>query len=369
MPSLNAPGHNAPLPYLTASLPGIGGVFRSSPDDFIVEELPSYPPSGLGEHLYLFVEKVGLSTDAVLAHLVRQMGLPLFAAGYAGKKDTQARTRQWISLHTPQDPDPLTLEIPGLKILTISRHTNKLRLGHLAGNVFKLIVRDVAHPEAMAPLALQIQEQGFPNYFGSQRLGRGYSNVHAGQKLLEGERSPRGNLNQVRFSTNAYQSALFNRVLSLRLERTGDVTTLLTGDLAVLHRNGAHFSVTEENLSSEQERVLKGETSPSAPLFGYKVPLASGIPGALETSVLAAQGLTLEDFRLGGKRVSPKGERRAIRAMAYDFSWRRVPGVEPVLMALEFRLDRGVFATSLLREVMKNDALQDLYSNPVTPGV
>ena len=33
-------------PLVTASLPGIGGRLRSRPEDFEVEEVPAYQPSG-----------------------------------------------------------------------------------------------------------------------------------------------------------------------------------------------------------------------------------------------------------------------------------------------------------------------------------
>jgi len=35
-------------PYLTADIPGTGGVIKESPDDFIVTEIPAYEPSGSG---------------------------------------------------------------------------------------------------------------------------------------------------------------------------------------------------------------------------------------------------------------------------------------------------------------------------------
>ena len=43
--------------FLTANLPGIGGVLKERLEDFIVEEIPAYLPSGAGEHLYLWIEK------------------------------------------------------------------------------------------------------------------------------------------------------------------------------------------------------------------------------------------------------------------------------------------------------------------------
>ncbi|HEX8705226.1 MAG TPA: tRNA pseudouridine(13) synthase TruD, partial [Myxococcaceae bacterium] len=54
------------LPRLTADVPGCGGGFKLVPEDFEVEEVPAYLPSGEGEHLYLWVEKRGRDTREVV---------------------------------------------------------------------------------------------------------------------------------------------------------------------------------------------------------------------------------------------------------------------------------------------------------------
>ena len=54
------------LPYLTPDLPGIGGSIKQCPEDFFVQEIPLYEPSGEGEHIYCEIQKKGTTTfDAV----------------------------------------------------------------------------------------------------------------------------------------------------------------------------------------------------------------------------------------------------------------------------------------------------------------
>ena len=57
------------LPFVTAELAGSGGTLKASPEDFRVDELPAYLPSGTGPHLYLRVEKRGRTTRDVLREL------------------------------------------------------------------------------------------------------------------------------------------------------------------------------------------------------------------------------------------------------------------------------------------------------------
>ena len=51
---------------ITRELPGVGGVLKVSPEDFVVEEVPAYAPTGAGDHVFVTIEKRDLSTpDAV----------------------------------------------------------------------------------------------------------------------------------------------------------------------------------------------------------------------------------------------------------------------------------------------------------------
>ena len=70
-----------PLPqkYLCeedSGYPGVGGILKVRPDDFLVEELPLYEPCGEGEHLYLRIQKNGLEHGEMMAHL-RRLCAPL----------------------------------------------------------------------------------------------------------------------------------------------------------------------------------------------------------------------------------------------------------------------------------------------------
>ncbi|MCH7479501.1 MAG: tRNA pseudouridine(13) synthase TruD [SAR324 cluster bacterium] len=353
------------LPFATAQWPGCAGTLRTVPEDFQVEELPAYPASGSGEHLLVQVEKRGISTWEAILRLSRVLGLPRQAAGHAGLKDAFAVARQWLSFQTPANPSPAELERSGLKILTVDRHRNKLRPGHLRGNRFRIVIRGGEQPAGFAELAEKLLREGFPNYFGPQRVGANGRNAEAGKELLRAGFPAPNRLNRNRFLTNAYQASLFNSLLAKRLAETGSLAEMLPGDLAVLHASRGFFSVTEEDLEAARNRAAVGEISPSAPLFGYKVPLAQGLPGQWEQALLAAEGLSLADFRQKGKRLSPKGERRPVRAFPVGLEWEctEVDGLPSIIA--RFTLGPGVYATSLLRELMKNDPDAPGFSEPL----
>lgn len=345
------------LPFLTAQLPGCGGRVKARPEDFVVEELPAYEPAGSGEHLYLWVEKRGITTRELVRRAGHALGLRARQIGYAGRKDAQAVTRQWISLHTPHDTGLAALESPTVRVLNVMRHGNKLRLGHLRGNRFRILLRGARPPARFGTLVEALTASGFPNYFGPQRFGADGSNAAEGALLLREGGFARGDPEHARFLTNAYQSALFNLLVARRLRALGGLDGMLEGDLAVFRESGSFFPVTAEELDAAQARAAAGEISASAPLFGHKVPLAEGVPGEWERELLAAEGMALEDFRGASKRRSLKGERRPVRAFPGEPAWRSLDDDGEPCLELVFSLRPGIYATSLLREITKDEGL------------
>ena len=323
---------------LSAALSGSGGRIRDTPEDFIVEELPLYLPEGSGSHAYAFVEKRGLTTrDLVLA--LMQQGLKEGDIGVAGLKDKHAVTKQWLSVPNRHAAalDALQ-EVEGVRILETSRHRNKLGIGHLRGNRFSVRVRGGDPAQAVAVLAL-LEAQGVPNYFGPQRFGRFGTNAVDGLKLVRGEHVPGGHRLK-RFFLSALQSLLFNHLLATRLER-GLYAQVVAGDWAKKRDTGGVFVV--EDAEVENPRALRGEISATLPLYGKKVRVSTLEAGGLEEATLEHFGLRWADF------TSRKGSRRPSRIFLEDV----MLSPEPDGYTLAFTLQKGAFATSVLREVMK----------------
>ncbi len=186
------------LPYFTADLPGIGGRLKDHLEDFVVDELPLYEPAGVGEHCYFTIEKRGFSTMQALGHAARALGRRSMDFGYAGLKDTRAVTRQQFSIeHEPSDRIT-KMELPtGLKIVHVTRHRNKLKIGHLAGNRFSIKVRheDWSRTGGSVGPAMErarhildrLEKTGVPNFFGPQRFGMRKDNHLLGLALLRGD--------------------------------------------------------------------------------------------------------------------------------------------------------------------------------------
>ena len=191
-------------------------------------------------------------------------------------------------------------------MLSVGRHRNKLKLGHLAGNRFLVRVRGVAEGsmERVEAMLALLRERGVPNYFGTQRYGAQQNSHLVGRALVQGDwrgafetvigdaasvrderwgaaieayyrgdiqesirlfpghcRTERDILQRLaqrpgeyekafhainprlkKLYLSAYQSSLFDRLLA---ERLSSFDRVLDGDLAMKHDNGACFLVTD----------------------------------------------------------------------------------------------------------------------------
>ena len=337
------------VPYLTASVPALGGRIRSTPDDFCVEERPLYLPCGEGEHLYIRVKKRGLSTPDLVLRLASQLHVKAQTIGVAGLKDAQAVTTQMLSLQgvkaetisaLPTDERLLALEVLG-------RHRNRLRKGHHAGNQFRLVIRDVRErsEDDLQELFDELVRRGVPNYFGPQRQGRSGTNFQLGAELLQDaarrNKMPR---NKRIWFMNAYQSHVFNRIVAKRIE---SIDRVFLGDWAMKSDNGACFPVEQPEV--EQPRADRFEISPTGPLFGSRAPWATGVPGDIERAVVEELGTTPELLSKAGAECGFRGERRALRVRLNELSW----SLEGTVLTLGFWLPPGSYATSVLLEVVK----------------
>lgn len=295
----------AEAPYATADIPGIGGVLKQRPEDFLVDEQPLYQPSGEGEHAWLLVEKRDVSSSYMVSVIARHFGVDEHAVGIAGMKDKNAITRQVVSVHIPgQHVDRFPMLVHDrIGILWADMHTNKLRLGHLRGNRFSIRVRgvDPMRVRDAHKLLSVLAQRGTPNYFGEQRFGVRRNNHLIGRALIHGDFegaldlllgidhefaaynheatmlydagdypgafhaiSPHATVEKLalkklmsgvkpkhviaalpqtqrRFWISAFQSAVFNAVLGRRV-REGSYDRFMDGDLAIKHDNGAVFT-------------------------------------------------------------------------------------------------------------------------------
>lgn len=315
--------------------------------DFVVTEQLGYEPCGEGEHIYLWIEKVGLNTAYVAEHIARFAGVHLRAVTYAGRKDKFAITRQWIGVHVPgkQTFDWQQLNLDGLQVISATRHNKKLRTGVLKGNRFEIRLRSLSNEQDLERRLSEIAQTGVPNYYGPQRFGEsrhgtGGGNLQLAEKMLEGEQIR--NRNKRSMAISALRSWLFNQFVHYRMQKH-HLNTLLDGDVCILAGSNSFFCASQHDANLE-DRLKQRDIYLSAPLWG-KGDLSSQKQALSFESDIASRHAqvcsTLADLGL-------KQERREIILYPEDLSWQQ----QDKDLLLAFTLPSGCFATSVIRELV-----------------
>lgn len=326
--------------------------FRGDNDGFIVDEIPAYLPSGQGDHLYLHIQKRGVSTPEVWKRLRSAFGVREVEIGTAGQKDARGVTSQWMSVPA-RAVEPRLAEVEsalGVTLLEAKRHNHKLRLGHLRGNRFSCRLDDVdaAAAAAIADRAAAVARHGCPNYFGAQRFGHGDRALRDGERFLARPRPAKTKREQ--FWVSAVQSVLFNAWLAERV-RGGAFLCALDGDI-LEKPTGASFECQDP--ATDTPRVAAGEVSPSGPLYGRAMRCAQRDALTWESRSLTALGVSHPD--LLAHPAFNTGTRRAARLWVTDVETR----VEAGALWLCFTLPAGAYASVFLREVV-GPRLRDLF--------
>ena len=341
------------FPRLSSEDNLITGTMKTRPSDFIVDEIPAYQPSGTGEHLFLQIEKEGVSAEQLLIHLAKTLNVKRNDIGVAGLKDRHAITRQWISVPAECESQVSNVTTDGIRVLESRRHQNKLKTGHLHGNRFSIFIRDVLPEMIQHSLSKRdsILRLGIPNYFGDQRFGVNSETLELGEQLLKGESNPQSIPIQkrkflLRLALSSAQSALFNLVLAHRI-REGICHRVLPGDVLQVTSSGGPFVSTDTQ--TDQHRFDQREVVTSGPLFGPKMKMPVGVAAEIETQPLSEHQLTLADFQRFKKLTT--GTRRPL------LLWLDQLNVAPTDNGLlfQFSLPAGAYATVVMREFLADE--------------
>jgi len=337
------------IPLLTGELPGTSGSVRVAEEDFLVEELPLYEPSGSGEHLYLTVEKRNRTTQEVAREIAQALGARERDVGTAGLKDKRAVTVQLISVATKASAEEASrIAGPGYRVLSAARHGNKLRPGHLRGNRFRIVVRGVgpdALPRAEA-ICARLRERGAANLFGPQRFGKRGDNAALGHAILLREAQVRDRFLR-RIALSALQSELLNGCLAARIAY-GLFGTAIDGDVLKKRATGGLFVTTD--VETDARRVAAFEVDPAGPLPGHALFAARGEALRREQATLLDAGVDPACFVAGGAEM--EGARRPYRVSPEDL---RVEAAGAGALAVQFALPKGSYAVSVLREITKTE--------------
>ena len=433
MKKLAAEHHVGIETYLT-STEGIGGILRSTPQDFIVTEQPlPYTTDSSGSFAIAQVTSSNWETNHLIRELSKRLHISRKRIGFAGTKDKRAVTTQYMSFAQVPEDALNSLQLSDVTIQYCRQQEKPLRLGDLYGNDFLVIIRNLSplvSSETIRKCSDILQHQGgFPNFFGIQRFGTIRPITHlVGKDIVKGDLKAavmryltqvfpdeNATITNVRkrlkiskdfgeaftqFPKNctfekalahylheqpddysgaleqlpknlltmfiyAYQSYLFNRILSTRLKQGMSLNTPQLGDIVFpCSKQGIEekvIPVTKENIEKVNTQLQKRKAVITGILIGSQPIYAQGDMGEIEQHIIEQEHLNPQEFIIPElPYLSSSGTRRSILAPIENLTWSLdSDDLHPnhLALILEFFLPKGSYATCVLREFMKAEDL------------
>jgi tRNA pseudouridine13 synthase len=163
-------------------------------------------------------------------------------------------------------------------------------------------------------------------------------------------------INLKRLFVHAYQSYLFNRILSRRLAAAMPLHKAMEGDVVCFAKEGLPDmdrvqKVTAENLEAINRLVGRDRAFITLPLIGFETETGDGAEGKIERAILGEEGLSPENFLVEENLdLGSRGTRRAALCPV-----KPQIRVDETLAEMQFVLPKGSYATVVLREYMKGN--------------
>jgi len=390
------------------SFVGTGGSIKQGSEGFVVSELvdeslhisPSYTES----HRYplYILEKRDIDSNHALFEIERNLHMRLRIMGI---KDAKAVTTQYAGTERVMRNPPVEVKSRHTRLILKGFTKHPLDKKFLAGNKFEIRIYN-AQSSDLSGFILQIRKVG--NFYGLQRFGserlvthlvgreiikRNF--LHAVQLLLsyttefDTQRSKEirnmcsdpSNYRQVlkmlprgmdierqvlsalvagkdsiaalrvipitirRLFVQAYQAYIFNRCLSKAIMAGEDLLQPQMGDLCFEMEGPATFGRIIKYHPSSKTRLV-----PAIRMAGYTFQPGKGRFESITKTILQEEEIDAKDFYIKEmQELSHQGGFRQAPLWCTDFSYKRDP------LKVSFKLPKGSYATTLLREIIKPD--------------
>ncbi|MBI5073142.1 tRNA pseudouridine(13) synthase TruD [Candidatus Woesearchaeota archaeon] len=164
---------------------------KSTPEDFIVEEINTLHFNLEGKFSYYQLKKRDLESGSAIQQIADRWKINQKYINIAGNKDKIAVTTQFISIS--QGPEQ-NMKSDNLELTFLGKGKAALQLGHLEGNKFTIVVREITSEERKNFLEhikntkkKSSKLPSFVNYYDDQRFGNSRNNHLIGKHLVRKE--------------------------------------------------------------------------------------------------------------------------------------------------------------------------------------
>lgn len=314
--------------------------FYQNKEDFIVTEEP-IAFTNKGNFIVLKIKKENLGTWDLLEKLAKGLNIYEHELGYAGLKDKNATTTQYISIPKKYSKELKKFRHGKITILDTCLHASKLNIGDLKGNSFTINLHNVSKEDVIIieQRLKEISKIGMPNFFGFQRFGKDIKeNLAKAKQIIEGELKIK-DAKLEKMLISAYQSDLFNRWLEKRIALSNEQFGLLKGDVFM-------------QLKDEKLFTPKGITPAILDDFHAQKIVPTGLLCGRNVFRSMAEARVIEE-KFDDMTVTQKGLRRV--ALVYPKEVNVQYNAKEQQCKLSFFLPKSSYATVLIENIQNKN--------------
>ena len=315
-------------------------ILKQIPEDFVVDELPLFEPSGKGRFAICSLYKKNFNTEDALIILSKKLNVQRKNIGFAGTKDKVAITTQRISVVASKNKIE-SFFYDGISLKFLGFHDEPISLGRLKGNKFTITVRGLLGSEKIN------YDKKIINFFHTQRFQD--NNVVIGKFLLKKDYKSAVNILRDDFS--------FGKKIREHLEKSNND---FVGALKTLPKKILSLFVHayQSDLWNRAVLVLSSKNS---------LPIVVPIPGFSDFSADDNTRMVLDQIMLDEGISSSDFLNRDIPYLCFEGSFRNTfvnlsdlvisdfvdddlnPGKKKIV--LSFSLGKGEYATNVVEQL------------------
>ena len=337
-------------------------LIKKFPEDFLVQEIPDFALKDAGKYAIYKLKKINMNTEQAIEYLCERLHVQRTNINYAGAKDKNAITTQYISIF--KDNGKSGYDGKNMQIAFAGFSDEPLSLGSLKGNMFEIIVRDLENIEDIIDIP---KISMIPNYFDEQRFSEnnfeiglamirkdfktasqliiGHDGYHENIIRQHLEKNPNDHVGAIRkmpkkiisMYIHSVQSLIFNNALTGILEE-------YAGKNNIRHKNIKYFKgrfIFYENHEDYEKISIKGLS-----LVGFD----TNIMQTVIAEQMKSLGITQRDFIIKAiPELTMEGTTRECFAQVEGFSSEKL---DEKTIKIKFSLPKGSYATIVVKALM-----------------
>lgn len=316
---------------------------KQIPEDFIVEEVSDQNFEKEGKYLICKLEKKNYNTEDAVQTLCRALNTIRKNIGYAGTKDRNAVTTQYVSLYMGSKERVSNLELKDITLEIVGRSKSPLSLGDLKGNEFTIIIRNLETNIKIKRI------KKFPNYFDKQRFSK--NNIRIGKSLIKKQFS---DACEIIKEDNQYGSGVKEK-LEKQPHNYTEALQQVPEKILLIYVHAYQSYIWNETV---EEYTKKEREQTEIPLIGFGTEIEDKELQKIIEKILTKENLTLRDFIIREfPYISLEGTSRKLYSEIENLEIGKEETDElnegKKKISIKFFLKKGSYATMAVKHLIK----------------